>query len=86
LRGYYKHSYETGQSSGFDLAHICALLDRKSDADRYLQAAYDAHDFEAMSSISDEINAHMAGDPAFEQLKQKIRQRMNRSPAAGPVP
>ncbi len=82
LRDYYRHSFESGQSSGYDIAHICALLDQKSDADRYLQAAVDAHDFEAMSVFHGEFNTRMEGDPGFEKIKQEIKTRMSGSQTA----
>jgi hypothetical protein len=61
---------------------MCALLGEKSDADRYLQAAVDAHDYEAMTIFRGDFNDRMAGDAGFEQIKQKIRLRMYRSPVA----
>ena len=82
LRDLYRHAYETGQSSSFNLAHMCALLGQKADADRYLQAAVDAHDYEVMTVFRGDFNDRMAGDPGFEQIKQKIRLRMYRSPVA----
>jgi tetratricopeptide (TPR) repeat protein len=82
LRDFYRHAYETGQSSGFNLSHMCALLGQKADADRYLQAAFDAHDYEVMTVFRGDFNDHMAGDPGFEQIKQKIKLRMYRSPVA----
>jgi Tfp pilus assembly protein PilF len=82
LRDLYRHLYETGKSSSFNLAHMCALLGEKADADRYLQAAVDAHDYEAMTVFLGDFHDCMAGDPGFEQIEQKIRARMYRSPAA----
>lgn len=82
MRAVYLGAYQHGQSSGFELAHICALLDRKPDADRYLQAAIDAHDFLAMTVFDGDFEAHMNGDPGFERLKQQIKLRMNRSEQA----
>lgn len=82
LRELYRHGYESGQSSSFNLAHMCALLGEKADADSYLQAAVDAHDYEAMTVFRGDFNDRMAGDPGFEQIKQKIMARMYRSPAA----
>jgi tetratricopeptide (TPR) repeat protein len=82
LRDLYRHGYETGKSSSFNLAHMCALLGEKADADRYLQTAVDADDYEAMTVFRGDFNDRMAGDPGFEQIKQKIRLRMYRSPVA----
>jgi tetratricopeptide (TPR) repeat protein len=80
----YRHSFLSGQSSGYDLARVCALLGQKADADRYLQAAVDAHDFDAMTVFYGDFNAHMKGDPGFERIEQQIKLRMNRSPAVNP--
>ena len=82
LRDFYRHGYEMGQTSSFNLAHMCALLGQKEDADRYLQAAFDARDYEVMTVFRGDFNDRMAGDPGFEQIKQKIRQRMYRSPGS----
>ena len=82
LRDLYRREYETGKSSSFDLAHMCVLLGEKSDADRYLQAAVDAHDYEVMTVFRGDFNDRMTNDPGFEQIKQKIRLRMYRTPVA----
>jgi tetratricopeptide (TPR) repeat protein len=86
MRIVYQHSFLSGQSSGYELAHICALLGQKADADRYLQSAVDAHDFDAMTVFYGDFNEHMKGDRDFEQLKRQIKLRMQRSPAVDPEP
>ncbi len=86
LRKVYLKKLESGSSSGYELAHICARLGQKADADRYLQAAIDARDFQVMTVLYGDFNRIMKGDPGFEQMKNQIRLRMNRTPATGPGP
>lgn len=84
MRDFYLRDYEAGRSSGYDLAYMCALLGQKPEADKYLEAAVEAHDYEAMAVFNGQFNAHMAGDAGFEQIKQKIKLRMNGT--QGPAP
>jgi tetratricopeptide (TPR) repeat protein len=84
LRTFYRSQFDRGVSSGFDEANICALMGRKVEADQYLQAAFDSHDFRVMTALDDRFSSQMRGDPLFEKLENEIRERMHQSPAATP--
>jgi Tfp pilus assembly protein PilF len=88
LRAIDQASFDAGKSSGYDLAHVCAILGDKPAADRYLQAAIDAHDFQAMQASYGDFNQAMQGDPGFEEIKRQMAIRMNKSAAsiASPQP
>jgi tetratricopeptide (TPR) repeat protein len=81
LRAIDRASFEAGKSSSYDLAHVCAMLGDKPAADKYLKAAVDANDFNAMQALYGDFNQAMRGDPEFEQIKHQIALRMKRSTA-----
>jgi tetratricopeptide (TPR) repeat protein len=81
MRSFLEKSFREGKSSGYELADVCALLDRKEDADRYLQAAVDAGDFQAMDIVRGDFAARLSGDPGYERIKQQVLQRMERGAA-----
>jgi tetratricopeptide (TPR) repeat protein len=69
--------FESGQSSGFDLARTSALLGRRQEAVRCLEAAFTTRDFMLMTIFSGDLNAQLHGDPEFERLKGKVKDRMH---------
>ena len=66
-------TFESGKSSGFDLAYTCLLLGQKKSATRYLQAAYLVHDPNVLSVARGRFEADLKGDPSFEQLKANLQ-------------
>jgi hypothetical protein len=71
-----QHDFDSGQSSGFELARTCARLGRKQDAVAALKGAIAAHDYNVMGlSINPEFDSLQA-DPAFEDLLRQITQRL----------
>jgi tetratricopeptide (TPR) repeat protein len=79
LRAAEESSIQAGKSSSYDLANICALLGDKPAADKYLKAAVDACDFNAMQAVYGAFNQIMQGDAAFESIKRQIELRMQRT-------
>lgn len=69
-------SFQSGESSGYELAIVCARLGHKEEADKYLQAAIDARDHHAIRVLRGDLDGEMRGDERFEQLKRTIRQRL----------
>lgn len=76
MRAVYMHEFQNGDSSGYDLATVCARLGRKHEADQYLQAAIGARDFHVIHVLKGDLDADMRGDERFEQLKRSIQQRV----------
>lgn len=76
IRAVYLRSFESGNSSGYDLAIVCARLGRRDEADKYLQAAIEARDHHAIRVLRGDLDTEMRGDERFEQLKRLIRQRL----------
>jgi tetratricopeptide (TPR) repeat protein len=74
-----QHYFDSGQSSGFDLARTCALLGRKADAVTYLKAAIAAHDYMVLGLATDHAFAQLRGDPAFDEVQRQVSARMNRA-------
>lgn len=81
LRVFYRGQFDRGVSSGFGEAYVCARLGRKAEADHYLQAAFDSHDYMVMTVLKDPFNSLMRGDPQFTRLEEQIRARMYQTPA-----
>jgi tetratricopeptide (TPR) repeat protein len=79
MRVVQQHFFDSGQSSGLDLARTCALLGRNQDAVTYLKAAIAAHDYMVIELSSDQAFAPLNNDPAFEQLLREITARMYRA-------
>ena len=67
-----KEGFDSGRESGYILGMICVLLDRKTEADRYLRVSFDKRDPLAMSIASDAFYDRMKDDPAFMQLKSEV--------------
>jgi tetratricopeptide (TPR) repeat protein len=79
VRTVQQRQFDTGHSSGFDLARTCALLGRKQDAVTYLKAAVANHDYMVLSIANDQTFALLSGDPAFEQLEREVTARIYRA-------
>ncbi len=71
--------FDSGQSSGLELARTCALLGRKKEAVTYLKAAIADHDYMVLNLSVDHTFASLNGDPDFEQVQRQITARMNQS-------
>jgi len=77
-------SFRKGESSGYDLAAVCARLGRRQEADQYLQAAFKARDPHAIQLLRGDFDTDMHADQRFEKLKRAIRQRV-KFPAPNPA-
>lgn len=71
--------FDSGKSTGFDLARTCALLGRKQEAVTDLKAALLAHDYMVLTISSNPDFAPLNGDPGFDQLLRQITERMYRA-------
>jgi tetratricopeptide (TPR) repeat protein len=71
--------FDSGQSSGVDLARTCARLGRKQEAVADLKAAFAAHDYMVLTVASSPDFAPLSGDPAFEELLRQITARLYRA-------
>jgi tetratricopeptide (TPR) repeat protein len=74
-------SFRKGESSGYDLAAVCARLGRRQEADQYLEAAFKARDPHAIQVLRGDFDTDMRADQHFEKLKRAVRQRV-KFPAA----
>jgi tetratricopeptide (TPR) repeat protein len=79
IREVQQRYFDSGQSSGFELARTCALLGRKQEAVTYLKAAIAAHDYMVLDLSTDQNFALLNGDPAFEEVLRQITARMYRA-------
>jgi tetratricopeptide (TPR) repeat protein len=64
--------FQSGKSSGFQLAMTSLLLNRKKDATRYLEAAYLAHDCNVLTLPHSHFHVELGDDPDFEHLEQRV--------------
>jgi tetratricopeptide (TPR) repeat protein len=79
MRAVQQQVFDSGQSSGFDLARTCALLGRKQEAVTYLKAAIANHDYMVLSLSTDHTFDALNGDPAFADLLRQITARIYRA-------
>jgi tetratricopeptide (TPR) repeat protein len=71
--------FDSGQSSGFELARTCTRLGRKQDAVAALKGAIAAHDYNVMGVSTNPDFKSLEGDPAFEDLVRQITERIYRA-------
>lgn len=67
--------FEEGKSSGYELAHTCALLGDREDAMKYLRAAMEAHDYSILETTRGDWDRPMRGYAPFEAFKDQVRRR-----------
>ncbi|MGA7522235.1 MAG: tetratricopeptide repeat protein [Acidobacteriaceae bacterium] len=72
MRPVQEHYFQTGRTSGYELARTCALLGRQDDAVRYLKATIQARDYIVFGSISDPDFASLRGNAGFEQIRRQL--------------
>lgn len=77
MRTAQQQSFESHESSGFELARTCALLGRKQEAVTYLKAAVADHDYMVLTIASDKDFGPLRGDPGFEDLQRQINARLS---------
>ncbi|MBV9303843.1 MAG: hypothetical protein JOY62_13065 [Acidobacteriaceae bacterium] len=70
--------FDSGQSSGFELARTCALLGRSRDAVTALKGALPAHDYAVLETATDPNFNELSGDPAFQDLVRQVTERAYR--------
>lgn len=71
--------FRAGKSDGFDLGVDYALLEKREESIRYLQIAFNAHDYLVIGVLNPDWRLSMNGYPPFEQLKTEVRQRFGMS-------
>ncbi|KAA6459544.1 hypothetical protein DYQ86_15585 [Acidobacteria bacterium AB60] len=79
MRVVQKRYFDSGQSSGFELARTCALLGRNQDAVRALKGAIAAHHYAVLETAADPTFNNLAGDAAFQELIRLITERVYRA-------
>ena len=79
MREVQQRYFDSGQTTGLELARICALLGRKQEAVTYLKAAITNHDYMILNIAADPTFALLNGDPGFEQVLRQITARMYRA-------
>lgn len=72
MRPVQEHYFQLGRTSGYELARTCALLGRKEDAVRYLNATIQDHDYIVFGAISDPDFASLRGNPGYEEIRRQI--------------
>ena len=70
-----KQYFKEGKSSGYELAHTCALLGDREDAMKYLRAAMEAHDYSILETTRGDWDRPMRGYAPFEAFKVQVRRR-----------
>lgn len=72
MRPVQERYFQLGRGSGYELARTCALLGRKEDAVRYLNATIQDHDYIAFGAISDPDFASLRGNPGYEEIRRQL--------------
>jgi len=67
--------FKQGKSSGYELAHTCALLGDRQDAMKYLRAAMEAHDYAILETTRGDWDRPMRGYAPFATFKEQVRRR-----------
>jgi cytochrome c-type biogenesis protein CcmH/NrfG len=78
MRAVQEQQFAKGQISGFELAKTCSAQGDDASAVHYLQSAFGAHDYMVMTVLSGDLDTTLKGSPAFMQLQNEVRRRMNR--------
>lgn len=74
-----ERDFDSGRSSGFELARICARLGRQQEAVAALRGAIAAHDYNIMSVSTNPDFRSLQADRAFQELLRQITQRIDRA-------
>jgi len=77
MRPVQEHYFQTGRTSGYELARTCALLGRKEEAVRYLKATIQDRDYIVFDALSDPDFASLRGYPGFEEIRHQILARID---------
>ncbi len=72
MRPVQEHYFQSGRSSGYELARTCALLGLPDDAVRYLKATIQNHDYIVFGALSDPDFASLRGNAGFEQIRHEL--------------
>lgn len=76
LRAVYLDAFQTGKSSGYEVALMDSRLGLYKEANQFFQAAVNARDFRMMQVVTGKFDPLMQGDYDFLNLKQEVRTRM----------
>jgi hypothetical protein len=71
--------FDSGHSSGFELALTCARLGRAPDAVAALKGAIAAHDYNVLGISTNPGFTSLQGDPAFQDLLRQVTERIYRA-------
>ena len=75
MKSLQEDAFVKGETDGYDLAHICALLGEKQEALRYLQVAFAARDMFVLDALLQDWAPPLNGYPPFEEFRRQIRMR-----------
>lgn len=75
MKALQEDTFAKGQTDGYELAHLCALLGEKQEAVRYLQRAFAANDLFVVDVLDPEWAPALNGYPPFEEFRQRVRVR-----------
>ena len=67
-----KQYYQAGKLLGTTLARTCILMGKKQDALRFLEEAYDRHETDVLSSLSEPDLLALQAEPRYKELEKKI--------------
>jgi hypothetical protein len=75
-----KEIFDRGSGSAYDVAATCALLDRKEEALRYLQAAYDKREIGMLYLNRNPDFNGLRDDSGYKEIAERISKRLLGNP------
>ncbi|MGA2967009.1 MAG: hypothetical protein ABSD64_12415 [Terriglobales bacterium] len=73
-----KETFDRGSGSAYELAGTCALLGKKEEAQRYLEAAYDRRETGLLSLRLDPAFNTLHDDLVYREITERIAARLSR--------
>jgi hypothetical protein len=78
-----KEIFDRGSGSAYDVAATCALLDRKEEAVRYLQAAYDKREIGMLYVNRNPDFNGLRNDSGYQEIAERVSKRLLGNPLPG---
>jgi Tfp pilus assembly protein PilF len=72
-----KEMFERGLGPAYDLAATCALLGKKAEALRYLQAAYEKREVGLLYLSRNQNFNILRGDPIYKEITERVGERLS---------
>jgi tetratricopeptide (TPR) repeat protein len=79
MRAVEQRNFDSGQSSGWELARLCALLGKDKEAVIALKGAVAAQDYNVLSVATNPDFSKLDNDPSFQDLVRQITERAYRA-------